>query len=301
MNILISACLLGENCKYNGGNNLSEPILEILKGHNLFPVCPETDGGLLVPRLPSERKGNRVLNKMGEDKTAEFKKGADKALKKARENDCRIAVLKARSPSCGKGEIYSGNFDKTLISGNGLTAELLFKNGIEIFSEEETEALIERLNMRETTLCHIERNDEVLMLYRNRKKDDYNEGKWIGVGGKLEKGETPEECLKREVFEETGLTLKGFKKCGIVLFRQNDYAEIMHVYKSNEFSGDVNFNSMEGELRWVKKESLPTLPMWEGDKVFIDIMENTDRFFKVELIYNGDNLIDYKTEIAGEN
>ena len=301
MNILISACLLGENCKYDGGNNLNKPLLNLLKWHSLYPVCPEMMGGLSVPRVPSERKGDRVLNKEGEDVTAQYIKGADLALKTAKENNCYIAILKARSPSCGKGVIYDGSFNRTTVFRDGVTAELLFKNGIEVYTEEEIDKIEERLSMRETTLCHIERDKEVLMLYRNRKKNDYNEGKWIGVGGKLEKGETPEECLKREVLEETDLKLLNFRKCGVVVFKQNDYSEIMHVYKSNEFFGKLKADSDEGELRWVEKENLQTLPMWEGDKIFIDIMESTDRFFKVELIYDGDNLIDHKVEISEEN
>lgn len=297
MNILISACLLGEKCKYNGEDNKNEKLLKALTGHDLFPVCPERDGGLSIPRSPAERQGDKVVNINGEDVTSEYMLGALKALETAQKNRCAVAILKAKSPSCGNGEIYDGTFSKSLISGKGVAAELLSKNGIEIYTENDLDKIIRRLTIPETTLCHIEKDGKVLMLYRNKKKNDYNEGKWIGIGGKVENGETADECVVREVKEETGLTLDTFKKCGVVFFQQKGYIEIMHVYKSNSFSGKVADFSDEGELRWVEKEKLPTLPMWEGDKIFIDLMETTDEFFKVELIYEGDKLVEHTIEL----
>ena len=142
--ILISACLMGRNCKYNGGNNgLSPEIVEKLREkYQLIEVCPECDGGLSTPRLPSERRGEKLINSAGEDVTAQFKQGAELALKTAIENGCRKALFKERSPSCGSGIIYDGSFSKSLKDGDGVTAELLKKNGIEIIGESELDLLI---------------------------------------------------------------------------------------------------------------------------------------------------------------
>ena len=142
--ILISACLMGRNCKYNGGNNgLSPEIVEKLREkYQLIEVCPECDGGLSTPRLPSERRGEKLINSAGEDVTGQFKKGAELALKTAIENGCRKALFKERSPSCGSGVIYDGSFSKSLKAGDGVTAELLKKNGIEIIGESKINLLI---------------------------------------------------------------------------------------------------------------------------------------------------------------
>ena len=137
--LLISACLLGTNCKYNGGNNaLPEEKLAVLRErYRLVPVCPERDGGLPTPRLPSERLGERVLNRAGEDVTEAFRRGAAHALETAEREGCLIALLKERSPSCGSGKIYDGSFTSTVIAGDGITAELLKQNGIRVLGESE--------------------------------------------------------------------------------------------------------------------------------------------------------------------
>ncbi|MBQ3255970.1 MAG: DUF523 domain-containing protein [Oscillospiraceae bacterium] len=138
MNILVSACLLGENCKYSGGNNLAEGLQEELTacGIGIVPVCPECAGGLPTPRVPAERLGNRVVNKAGEDVTAEFMAGAQTALEAAKNHHCQYAVLKKNSPSCGCGTIYDGSFTGTLTAGDGVTAELLKQHGIAVYNED---------------------------------------------------------------------------------------------------------------------------------------------------------------------
>lgn len=140
MNILISACLLGRKCRYDGKDK-NRIDLSVLEGHNLFAVCPEVDGGLKVPRSPAERVGSYIINKEGNDVTREYESGARKALLTALENDCKIAILKAKSPSCGKGKIYDGTFSRTLTERDGVTAELLAQNGIAVYTEEEVESL----------------------------------------------------------------------------------------------------------------------------------------------------------------
>ena len=141
--ILISACLLGTACRYDGG---SKPILSVealLGRYQLVPICPEQLGGLSTPREPSERQGARVVMKSGEDVTAQYQTGAEQALHLARVFGCKKAVLKEHSPSCGAGEIYDGTFSGTLIPGDGVTAQLLKANGIEVFGESEIEMLLE--------------------------------------------------------------------------------------------------------------------------------------------------------------
>ncbi|WP_103650205.1 DUF523 domain-containing protein [Campylobacter concisus] len=137
--VLISACLAGINCKFNGENNLlSSGVLdEISKKYHLLFVCPEVFGGLGTPREPAEMKGGLVLTKTAKDVSENFKFGAEICLKIAKLNGCKKAILKARSPSCGSGQIYDGSFTKKLILGDGIAAKLLKENGILVFSEDE--------------------------------------------------------------------------------------------------------------------------------------------------------------------
>ena len=134
--ILISACLVGINCKYNGGNNFKEKALELVKKGEAIPICPEQLGGLPTPRVAAEIKiinGKRkVINNKGEDVTENFERGAKEVLKLAKSLNIKKAVLKSRSPSCGKGKIYDGNFNGELVDGNGILAQMLIDNGIEI-------------------------------------------------------------------------------------------------------------------------------------------------------------------------
>lgn len=142
--LLISSCLLGNNCKYSGGNNaLPAETLEKLKArYALVPVCPETAGGLPIPREPSERSGDAVIGKSGRDVTAEYRKGADIALRLARRFGCKLALLKERSPSCGSGSIYDGTFTGTVIPGDGVTAERLRAAGVALWGESGIEKLL---------------------------------------------------------------------------------------------------------------------------------------------------------------
>ncbi len=135
MKILVSACLLGENCKYNAGNNENKKILELAKEHTLIPVCPECFAGLPIPRAPSEIKNGKVYSKDGIDLTEAFCDGAEKALYIAEESGCQLAILKERSPSCGFGEIYDGSFTGKTVKGNGIAAQLLYEHGITILGE----------------------------------------------------------------------------------------------------------------------------------------------------------------------
>ena len=137
--LLISACLAGINCKFNGENNLldKEILDEISKKYHLLFVCPEVFGGLGTPREPAEMKDGLVVTKTAKDVSENFKFGAEICLKIAKLNGCKKAILKARSPSCGSGQIYDGSFSKKLIFGDGVAAKLLKENGILVFSEDE--------------------------------------------------------------------------------------------------------------------------------------------------------------------
>lgn len=132
MKIAVSACLLGENCKYNGGNNYHEKLAEFLKGHDVIGVCPEVLGGLPTPRKSSEIVDGVVRHKDGTDVDLEFRRGAELALEIVKKNNVELVVLQSRSPSCGVGNIYDGTFSKTLIPGDGVFVKLLKENGIPI-------------------------------------------------------------------------------------------------------------------------------------------------------------------------
>lgn len=143
-NLLISACLLGCACRYDGGSKPCPEVEALLERYHLVPVCPEQLGGLPTPRPASERKGNRVVNEQGEDVTRQYGRGALEALRIARLLHCETAVLKERSPSCGYGRIYDGTFSGTLVDGDGTTAELLEAYGMEILGESQIGLLLER-------------------------------------------------------------------------------------------------------------------------------------------------------------
>lgn len=135
--ILVSACLLGVNCKYSGGNNLCPAVAALKTRYHLVPICPEVMGGLSTPRPPAERQGARVINKEGTDVTEQYRKGAEEAAKLGELYGCKMAVLKSRSPSCGCDVIYDGTFSGTRISGDGVTVQHLKALGYAVFTEEE--------------------------------------------------------------------------------------------------------------------------------------------------------------------
>ena len=141
MRVLISACLLGVCCRYDGQSKACPAVLELLKDHALIPVCPEQLGGLPTPRPPAEIQGNRVINREGTDVTAQYQKGAEEAARLYQLFHCDCAVLKARSPSCGCGEIYDGTFSGTLISGDGITAQALKRLRVRVLTEETLNSL----------------------------------------------------------------------------------------------------------------------------------------------------------------
>lgn len=148
--------------------------------------------------------------------------------------------------------------------------------------------------MLNTTLCYIERGDEYLMLHRVKKENDINRDKWIGLGGKFKEDESPEECLLREVYEESGLWLTSWRYRGIVTFVNTKCSsEYMHLFTADGFEGTVG-PCDEGELEWIKKSELMKLTLWEGDRIFLRLLDSNEPFFSLKLSYDGDELIGAK-------
>ena len=145
--------------------------------------------------------------------------------------------------------------------------------------------------MWNTTLCYIEREGQYLMLHRVKKKNDVNQDKWVGVGGKFEDKESPEECLLREVKEETGLTLTRYAYRGLVTFVSDRWdTEYMHLFTADGFEGEM-IECNEGDLEWVDKSAVNDLPIWTGDKIFLDLLTRNVPFFSLKLSYEGDTLV----------
>ena len=156
------------------------------------------------------------------------------------------------------------------------------------------------MKIKETTLCYIENGKgEYLMLHRNKKKNDENEDKWIGVGGKLEEGETVEDCVLREVREETGLQLTDYRYRALIDFSSDQWPrELMHVYTATGYEGALKSDCDEGELAWIAKKELRKKKLWEGDKLFLALLEANADFFELELGYRGEALV--KAVLNGE-
>ena len=151
--------------------------------------------------------------------------------------------------------------------------------------------------MKNTTVCYIEKDGAYLMLHRTKKENDENKDKWIGIGGKLEAGESPFDCARREVYEEVGLKLKNLSYRGIITFVSDIYGtEYMHLFYSDRFEGELPESCDEGVPKWVPKSDVPSLPIWEGDKIFLKLLDTEKRFFSLKLIYQGDKLISHTLE-----
>lgn len=148
--------------------------------------------------------------------------------------------------------------------------------------------------MKNTTLCYIEKDGAYLMMHRIKKKNDENHDKWIGVGGKFIDGESPFDCAKREIYEETGLDATKLSYRGIVTFVSDEYGtEYMHLFTCDEFTGTVAESCDEGVLEWVRKSEVCALPIWEGDKIFLDLLTKNTPFFSLKLTYSKDRLVSH--------
>ena len=151
--------------------------------------------------------------------------------------------------------------------------------------------------MKNTTLCYIEHNGKYLMLHRTKKKNDENQDKWIGVGGKFEAEESPYDCARREIKEETGLENLSLSYRGIVTFVSDEYGtEYMHLFTADAESEKIDVACDEGELVWIEKSEIYKLPIWEGDKIFLKLLDTEDRFFSLKLVYEGDKLVSHSLD-----
>lgn len=146
-----------------------------------------------------------------------------------------------------------------------------------------------------STICYIEKDNKYLMLHRTKKENDINKGKWIGIGGKFEKDESPEECIIREVKEETGLILNEYKLRGIVTYNSTNWeTEYTFLFTSNSFTGNLNLDCNEGDLKWIEIDKITEINTWEGDKIFLEKLKKDDRFFTIKFEYEGDTLLKYE-------
>ena len=144
--------------------------------------------------------------------------------------------------------------------------------------------------MRLTSLCYVKKGDQTLMLHRVKKEKDANRGKWIGIGGHFEEGESPEDCVLREVREETGLVLTSYRFRGLVTFLSDQWeTEYMHLFTADGFQGEVG-ECDEGNLKWLTREEFQALPQWEGDRIFLELLEREEPFFSLKLRYEGEKL-----------
>ena len=151
--------------------------------------------------------------------------------------------------------------------------------------------------MKNTTLCYIEKDGAYLMMHRTKKENDEYRDKWIGIGGKLEAGESPYDAARREILEETGVTPVNLRYRGIITFVSDLYGtEYMHLFTADGYVGEINFDCDEGRLEWVKKELVPSLPIWEGDKIFLSLLATSDEFFSLKLVYEGERLVSHTLE-----
>ena len=144
--------------------------------------------------------------------------------------------------------------------------------------------------MKQTTLCYLEQDGKYLMLHRTKKEHDENRDKWIGVGGKFEDGESPEDCMRREVLEETGLSVADYRYRGIVTFVSDQWqTEYMHLFTCSRWTGELR-DCDEGELAWISKSDLLALTLWEGDRIFLRLLDTDEPFFSLKLVYHGEHL-----------
>ncbi len=151
--------------------------------------------------------------------------------------------------------------------------------------------------MKQTTLCYIEQDGAYLMMHRVKKQNDENKDKWVGIGGKLEAGESPFDCARREILEETGLTPRQLRYRGIITFVSDLYGtEYMHLFTADGYTGTLAATCDEGNLEWVEKSRIPSLPIWEGDKLFLSLLDTEPRFFSLKLTYRGDTLVSHTLE-----
>ena len=274
MKIMVSACLAGENCKYNGGNNRNEKVRWLMAEHEVITVCPEQMGGLPTPRVPSEIRDGVVTMKDGRDVDREFRLGAEKCLEIAHREKPDLIVLQSRSPSCGVKQRYDGTFSKTLVDRPGVTAQLLMENGFRVMDIEDLQVSNEEISSvkQEPTVSGIpapavncpdlsdplphmncivvfnRRKDSVLFCMR--RKEPFK-GRLNFVGGKVEPGESSESAAYRELYEETGINpeqIRIFRFMDLTYYHQKF---VLELYVGRLEQDEVELREEKNPLLWL--------------------------------------------------
>ena len=262
MKIMVSACLAGENCKYNGGNNRNEKVLRMMEEHEVITVCPEQMGGLPTPRIPSEVRGGVVTMRDGSVVDREFRLGAERCLEIARRENPDLIVLQSRSPSCGVKQRYDGTFSGTLVDEPGVTAQLLMENGFRVVDIEdlrdgdwETAASGTGSTDSSDTFPHMNcivvfNRKKDAVLFCRRRKDPFK-GRLNFVGGKVEPGESSRSAAYRELYEETGISpeqIRIFRFMDLTYYHQRF---VLELYAGILGQDDVQLREEKNPLLWL--------------------------------------------------
>ena len=276
MKVIVSACLAGDNCKYNGGNNFNQKMMDFLKSYEMIKVCPEVLGGLSTPRPSAEIVNGQVMNTEGKNITKEFSQGARLAFEIVQKENPDLIILQSRSPSCGIKQIYDGTFSGNKIPGHGLFAELCIKAGYKVLDIEDIEEYLCN-SMKQITVSgaiilrtNLETNKKEIFATQ-RGYGDYKDG-WEIPGGKLEPGETPQQCIEREIREELATQVKAEKILGVVDYDYPTFHLTMHCILCTIVSGELKL--LEHEVaRWLSKDTLRSVDWLPADQLILDKIE----------------------------
>lgn len=264
-------------------------ITLLLKAKDNVPGYVTHNTGVIGIRIPTNKEAVELLNEVNEPLLVPSanKSGHKPALNSEEAKEIFADEIDAYIEGTCLGEVPS-----TIVSLVKEEPILIRKGPI---SFEGIKAIYNGHKFEETVICYVIKDNKVLMIFRNKKKVDINKGKWIGVGGHVEKGETIQQAAIREVFEESKLQIQNLNYSSKITFFFKDDIEVMHVFVCKDFKGEVDYNCNEGTLKWIPLEELFTLPLWEGDKIFLQPVLNDAPFFEMHMRYEGDKLIEYKT------
>lgn len=273
MKVIVSACLAGDNCKYNGGNNFNQRMMDFLQAHEMIKVCPEVIGGLPTPRPPAEIVNGQVMNTKEKNITKEFTNGAQLAFEIVKKENPDLIILQSRSPSCGIKQIYDGTFSGKKIAGHGLFADLCIKAGYKVLDIEDIEEYLCN-SMKQVTVSGaiiLRTNPETNKKEIFATQRGYGDWKgwWEFPGGKLEVGETPEQCIEREIREELATEVKAEKILGVVDYDYPNFHLTMHCILCTIVSGELKLLEHEA-ARWLTKETLRSVDWLPADQLILD-------------------------------
>ena len=264
------------------------PLTILLKAKENVPSYVTHGTGVIGIRIPTNEEAIELLNNVG---VPLLVPSANKSGQKpAFSSDEAKTIFQNEVDSYIDG-VCLGEKPSTIVDLTKEEPQLIRKGPV---SYDGVKCVYDGHKYEETVMCYLFQKDDILMIFRNKKEIDINKGKWIGVGGHIEKGETPNQAMSREFFEETRANLTSFKKVAMITFLFKNDVEIMYVYISNEYTGEIDYNCNEGTLGWINVNQLDSIPMWEGDKYFIKPIINDEPYFEMILEYDGDTLINVK-------